>query len=136
MIASDTSKGADNLTEFYSLYKTRILHNTDFRIYMNKVIETMTLHMNEIEFEKDKRGSITGYKSHNIIVASRKTVQESSDIVRVDLDDNLMCNIKKKKICSKLASSTVDEESNYILIKEDNNDNVFSSSEEDFSWVA
>ena len=63
---SDTSKGADNLTEFYSLYKTRILHNTDFRIYMNKVIETMTLHMNEIEFEKDKRGTITGYKSHNI----------------------------------------------------------------------
>lgn len=70
------------------------------------------------------------------IVASRKPVQESSDIVRVDLDDNLMCNIKKKKICSKLASSTVDEESNYILIKEDNNDNVFSSSKEDFSWVA
>ncbi len=28
------------------------------------------------------------------IVASRKPVQESSDIVRVDLDDNLMCNIK------------------------------------------
>ena len=47
-----------------------------------------------------------------------------------------MCNIKKKKICSKLASSTVDEESNYILIKEDNNDNVFSSSEADFLWVA
>lgn len=66
VIARDTCKGADNLTEFYSLYKTRILHNTDFRIYMNKVIETMTLHMNEIEFEKDKRGTITGYKSHNI----------------------------------------------------------------------
>ena len=30
MIASDTCKGADNLTEFYSLYKTCILHNTDF----------------------------------------------------------------------------------------------------------
>lgn len=66
MIASDTCKGADNLTEFYSLYKTCILHNTDFRTYMKKVIENMTLHMNEIEFEKDKRGTITGYKSHKI----------------------------------------------------------------------
>lgn len=66
MIASDTCKGADNLTEFYSLYKTCILHNTDFRTYMKKVIETMTIHMNEIEFEKDKRGTITGYKSHKI----------------------------------------------------------------------
>ena len=64
MIASDTCKGADNLTEFYSLYKTCILHNTDFRTYMKKVIENMTLHMNEIEFGKDKRGTITGYKSH------------------------------------------------------------------------
>ena len=64
MIASDTCKGADNLTEFYSLYKTCILHNTDFRTYMKKVIEDMTLHMNEIEFGKDKRGTITGYKSH------------------------------------------------------------------------
>lgn len=66
MIASDTCKGADNLTEFYSLYKTCILHNTDFRTYMKKVIENMTLHMNEIEFEKDKRGTITGYKSQKI----------------------------------------------------------------------
>ena len=66
MIARDTCKGADNLTEFYSLYKTCIIHNTDFRTYMKKVIENMTLHINEIEFEKDKRGSITGYKSHKI----------------------------------------------------------------------
>ena len=66
MIASDTSKGAENLTLFYSLYKTCILHNTDFRTYMKKVIENMTLHMNEIEFEKDKRGTIIGYKSHKI----------------------------------------------------------------------
>ena len=33
---------------------------------MKKVIETMTLHMNEIEFEKDKRENITGCKSHKI----------------------------------------------------------------------
>ena len=30
MIASDPSKGADNLTIFYSLYKTYIQHNTYF----------------------------------------------------------------------------------------------------------
>ena len=66
MIASDTCKGAENLTEFYFLYKTCILYNTDFRTYMKKLIETMTLHMNEIEFEKDKRGTITGYKNHKI----------------------------------------------------------------------
>lgn len=66
MIASDTCKGADNLTEFYSLYKTCILHNTDFRTYMKKVIDVMTLHMNEIELEKDNRGTITAYKGHNI----------------------------------------------------------------------
>ena len=66
MIASDTCKGADNLTEFYSLYKTCILHNTDFRTYMKKVIENMTIHMNQIKFEKDKRGTITLYKSHKI----------------------------------------------------------------------
>lgn len=66
MIASDTCKGANTLTEFYSLYKTCILHNTDFRTYMKKVIETMTLHMNEIKFEKDQREAITLYKSHKI----------------------------------------------------------------------
>ena len=33
---------------------------------MKKIIETMTLHMTEIEFEKDKRGTITDFKSNNI----------------------------------------------------------------------
>lgn len=66
MIASDTCKGASNLTEFYSLYKTCLLHNTDFRTYMKTIITTMMLHINEIEFEKDVKGTITGYKSHNI----------------------------------------------------------------------
>lgn len=58
------------------------------------------------------------------IIASRKSVQESSDIVRVDLDVNLMSNINNKMICSKLGTSTVDGQSNTILIKEDNNDYV------------
>ena len=66
MIASDTCKGASNLTEFYSLYKTCLLHNTDFRTYMKTIITTMMLHVNEIEFEKDAKGTITGYKSHKI----------------------------------------------------------------------
>ena len=66
MMASDTCKGAENLTVLYSLYKTCIVNNTDFKSYMKNIIETMTLHMNEIEFEKDKRGTITDFKSHNI----------------------------------------------------------------------
>ena len=66
MIASDTCKGAENLAEFYSLYKTCLLHNTDFRTYMKTIITTMMLHVNEIEFEKDAKGTITGYKSHKI----------------------------------------------------------------------
>ena len=66
MIASDTCKGASNLTEFYSLYKTCLLHNTDFRTYMKAVITKMMLHVNEIEFEKDNRGTIIGYKSDSI----------------------------------------------------------------------
>lgn len=70
------------------------------------------------------------------IVASRNQVQEPSSVVRVDLDYNLMSNINNNKIGSKLVSSIVDEQSNTILIKEGNYDNVFSSSEEDFSWVA
>ena len=65
-MSSDTCKGAEDLTELYSLYKTCIVNSTDFKFYMKKIIETMTLHMNEIEFEKDKRGTITDFKSHNI----------------------------------------------------------------------
>lgn len=33
---------------------------------MKKIIETMTLHMNEIEFEKDKRGTITDFKERGM----------------------------------------------------------------------
>lgn len=60
MMASDTCKEAENLTVLYSLYKTCIVNSTDFKSYMKKIIENMTFHMNEIEFEKDKRGTITG----------------------------------------------------------------------------
>ena len=44
------------------------LHNTDFRTYMKKVIETMTLHMNEIEFEKkQERNNYWLQESQNIL---------------------------------------------------------------------
>lgn len=66
MMASDTCKGAENLTVLYSLYKISIVKSTDFKSYMKKIIENMTLHMNEIEFEKDKRGTITDFRSNNI----------------------------------------------------------------------
>lgn len=33
---------------------------------MKKVITEMMLHVNEIEFEKDAKGTITGYKDHKI----------------------------------------------------------------------
>ena len=36
------------------------------RKYMKTIITTMMLHINEIEFEKDAKGTITGYKSHKI----------------------------------------------------------------------
>lgn len=66
MLASDTFRGADNLALFYSLYKNAQMHGIEFETYMRKAISVMTEHMNEIEFEKDNRGTITGYKSHSI----------------------------------------------------------------------
>ena len=46
MLASDTFRGADNLALLYSLYKTAQMHG--------------------VEFEKDNRGTIIGYKSDSI----------------------------------------------------------------------
>lgn len=66
MVASDTSKGAENLTVFYSFYKTCVLHYTDFRTYIKKVVNVMMLHKNEIELEKDNRGTLIAYKGHKI----------------------------------------------------------------------
>ena len=66
MLASDTCKGAENLALFYSLYKTAQMHGIEFETYLQKAITVMTEHLDEIEFEKDHRGTITGYKSHSI----------------------------------------------------------------------
>nr|WP_256211087.1 helix-turn-helix transcriptional regulator [Succinivibrio dextrinosolvens] len=57
---------ADNLALFYSLYKTAQMHGVEFETYMRKAISVMTEHMSEIEFEKDNRGTIIGYKSDSI----------------------------------------------------------------------
>jgi len=65
-IASDTCRGAENLALFYSLYKTAQMHGIEFESYMKKVITVMTEQMSKIEFKKDKRGTITDYKSHSI----------------------------------------------------------------------
>lgn len=66
MLASDTCKGAENLALFYSLYKTAQMHGIEFETYLQKAITVMTEHLDEIEFEKDHRGTIIGYKSHSI----------------------------------------------------------------------
>lgn len=66
MLASDTCKGAENLALFYSLYKTAQMHGIEFESYMQRCITVMSDHLNEIEFEKDLKGTITGYKSHSI----------------------------------------------------------------------
>lgn len=66
MLASDTFEGAEHLALFYSLYKTAQLNHIEFESYLRKVISVMTEHMSQIEFERDSRGTITGYKSHSI----------------------------------------------------------------------
>ena len=38
----------------------------EFETYLQKAITVMTEHLDEFEFEKDHRGTITGYKSHSI----------------------------------------------------------------------
>jgi len=73
MMASDTIKGAENLALYYSLYKTAKLNGIEFENYLNKCFSVMTEHMREIEFEKDIRGTITGFKSHSI---SDKVLEE------------------------------------------------------------
>ncbi len=66
MVANDTCRGAKNLTEFYSFYKTCQLHNVDFRSYIKKAITKMMEHIDEIDFERDSKGTILDYKGHRI----------------------------------------------------------------------
>lgn len=42
------------------------MHGVEFERYMRIAISVMTEHMSEIEFEKDNRGTIIGYKSDSI----------------------------------------------------------------------
>lgn len=48
------------------MYKTAQMHHIEFETYMTKALTVMTEHMDEIEFEKDNRGTIVDYKSHSI----------------------------------------------------------------------
>ena len=66
MLSNETVKGAENLALMYSFYQSCKLHGVNFEEYMKKVLAVMTLNMNKIIFEKNKNGTITGFKSHTI----------------------------------------------------------------------
>ena len=66
MMANDTIHGAETLALFYSLYKTSQMNGLDFKYYLREVITTMMKHINQIDFEKNDKGTITGYKGHSI----------------------------------------------------------------------
>jgi hypothetical protein len=66
MMANDTIHGAETLALFYSLYKTSQMNGLDFKYYLREVITTMMKHINQIDFEKNDKGTITGYRGHSI----------------------------------------------------------------------
>ena len=66
MLGNETVKGAENLALVYSFYQTCKLHGVNFEEYMKKALAVMTMNMNKINFEKNKNGTITGFKSHTI----------------------------------------------------------------------
>ena len=39
------------------------MHGIEFETYMQRCITAMSEHLNEIEFNKDSKGTIKGYKS-------------------------------------------------------------------------
>ena len=66
MLSNETVKGAENLALMYSFYQSCKLHGVNFEEYMKKVLAVMTMNMDKIIFEKNKNGTITGFKSHTI----------------------------------------------------------------------
>ena len=66
MIANDTFDGAKAIAIYYTIYKTALLHKINFYDYLMKVFKVLTLHKDQINYEKDKRGTIIGYKDHSI----------------------------------------------------------------------
>ena len=50
----------------YSFYQSCKLHGVNFEKYMKKALAIMTMNMDKIIFEKNKNGTITGFKSHRI----------------------------------------------------------------------
>ena len=57
---------ASPLALMYSFYQSCKLHGVNFEEYMKKVLAVMTMNMDKIIFEKNKNGTITGFKSHTI----------------------------------------------------------------------
>ena len=66
MMANDTIHGAETLALYYSLYKTSQMSGLDFKYYLREVITTMMKHIDQIEFEKNEKGTIIGYRGHHI----------------------------------------------------------------------
>ena len=72
MLSNETVKGAENLALMYFFYQSCKLHGVNFEEYMKKVLAVikvlavMTMNMDKIIFEKNKNGTITGFKSHTI----------------------------------------------------------------------
>ena len=66
MLSNETVKGAENLALMYSFYQSCKLHGVNFEEYMKKVLAVMTMNMDKIIFEKNKNGTIIGFKSHTI----------------------------------------------------------------------
>ena len=66
MMANDTIHGAETLALYYSLYKTSQMNGLDFKYYLREVITTMMKHIDQIEFEKNEKGTIIGYRGHHI----------------------------------------------------------------------
>ena len=51
---------------YYSLYKTSQMNGLDFKYYLREVITTMMKHIDQIEFKKNEKGTIIGYRGHHI----------------------------------------------------------------------
>ena len=66
MKANDTIHGAETQALFYSFYVTCEMNGVNFEEFLTRALTTLTRHKDKIEFLKNDRGSVIGYKSHCI----------------------------------------------------------------------
>ena len=66
MLSNETVKVAENLALMYSFYQSCKLHGVNFEEYMKKSVGCYDNDMDKIIFEKNKNGTITGFKSYTI----------------------------------------------------------------------